>query len=355
MESNTVQVSEITQESGDKTDDSFYHMPVLEDVDHPLVPQMNNEYIMREIKKGVKDVELFTYTLDNPKYSVRLIGEAGTGKNEIIKHVANECNWPVVRVSAGGHTTYEQLIGSFQPVGEGEQVEQGVNRYQAVQKTAQRIYETEGVEMSDAILAAENNVPEGNKFTFRYGILAQAFRYGWMGVVDEINGMDGENTMPLHQMMEKRDERELTILETGEVIEPHPNFRIVTTMNPPDYSGTNELNPAFKSRMFPIEFGYMDSRAEKAILKDQTEIVDNTSEFATEKLIELANNIRQQEQSGNEYRTKIGLRELFQVAELTEIMGIRKAVEQVFVATAEPTDKQGIEETIEGMKFDPNE
>lgn len=354
MNDNVMQVSDINEKSGEQTDEEFWNMPKLADVNHPLVPEANYEYLMREIN-GVTDMELVTFYLENPNYATLLIGEAGTGKNAILETIAAECNWPQVRVSAGGQTTYEQLIGGFQPVGQDQQVEQAMSRKEAVKRTANRISEGAQISLSAAFEQAEDHVPEGNQFEFQYGVLAQAFKHGWMAVVDEINGMEGENTMPLHQMTEERGKRSLTILETGEVFDPHPNFRLVGTMNPPDYAGTNEMNPAFKSRFFPVEFDYLEEDAEFAILQERTDIVENESEFAARNLISLANDIREQEQSGNDYMTKIGLREILQVAELTEIMDIRNAVETIFISTAEPEDKKGIEEAISTQKFDPNE
>ncbi len=341
MSEENFEIANIDQEAGESTDEEYYNMSVLEDVDHPLVPDANHEYLMREIN-GVTDLELVSFAMENPDFFTLLEGEAGVGKNHSIEHLAAETNWPRARVNFGVGTTYEKLVGRYVPAGEEDLVESAISRDEAIDRVAERVGDED---------KAKELLPEGSSFTWKDGILTRAVKYGWIFVADEINAADDDAIMPLNGLTEDRDSRYLTIEETSEVITPHPLFRFVATRNPEGYAGVGEMNDAFESRGWIIEYDYHDPRAEKEILKTRTPIVQNAGSGAMDGLVTLANDIRMQEQNGNEIMTKISTRDLIKAGTLTEIMDIRNAVKTVFLGIADPTDEQSIKELIETQKF----
>lgn len=350
------QVSNINRESGEFTDEKAVvegretHLPVLEDVGHPLVPENNYHYILREMEGDITDVELVSFIMEDPDFFLILEGEAGVGKNMSVSVLAEAANWPMTRVNFGIGTTYSDLVGRYAPVENGTTEEQTVDRTVAIARTADRL-EDDNLDREQAQEIASRVIPEGSAFEWKDGILTRAVKNGWIFVADEINAADESAIMPLNGLTEDRDTRYLTIEEKSEVITPHPRFRFVATQNPAGYAGVGELNDAFQSRGYVVEYDYLPTEAEFGILKERTGIVQNESEKAASALIQFANDIRRQEQSGNDYLTKISTRELIKVGKLTEIMGIREAINIVFTGVAYEEDKDAIREDLRSRKF----
>jgi len=194
-------------------------------------------------------------------------------------------------------------------------------------------------------------LPQGSNFEWQDGLLTLAVKNGWMFIADEINAADEEAVMPLNGLTEDRDSRYLTIEEKSEVITPHPRFRMIATRNPLTYAGVSEMNAALESRSYVIEFDYHENKAIEDIIKKRTDIVENESEEALQSLVSLAQDIRRQEQSGNEIMSKVSTRDLLKVGRLTDIMDIRNATKTVLMGIADPTDKDSIRELVETQRF----
>lgn len=352
----------ITQESGGEVKEKATYeiaqgieidlnIPKLQDVNHPLVPETNNDYKIREIN-GVKDLELLSFVIQDPDYFAMLEGEAGVGKNMAIKTIAGASNWPMIRVNFSVGTTYQSLVGRYAPVESDDTEEETIERAKAVRQTALRMYEEEeSLSIEKAMEMASYSIPQGSSFRWVDGLLTRAVRNGWMFVADEINAADEEAVMPLNGLTEDRDSRYLTIEEKSEVIEPHPRFRFVATRNPITYAGVSEMNAALESRAYVVQFDYHENGAIEEILKDNTNILENESEKALKQLVSLAQDIRRMEQEGNQFVTKISTRSLLKVGRLTDIMDIRDATKTVFLGEADPTDRQSLREMIETQKF----
>jgi len=352
----------IDKESGEQTDEYAQfnigagnsidlHLPKLEDVGHPMVPEDKGNYRLREIN-GTTDLELLSYVVNDPDYFAMLEGEAGVGKNMSIDVLCANANWPRVRVNFGVGTTYQNLVGRYAPAGDEDTVDQAVSRDEAVQTTAERIQANN--ELPDDNLAyqrAKDVLPESGTFVWQDGILTQAVKNGWMFVADEINAADTEAILPLNGVTENQDDRYLTIEEKSEVITPDSRFKFIATRNPVTYSGVSEMNSALESRSYVIQYDYHDSKALQEIISDNSNIVQNESQEALESLVQLAQDIRQQEQSGNSVVTSISSRSLIKVGRLTDIMDIREAVKTVFLGLADPTDEQSIKEMVETQRF----
>jgi len=356
------QTQEITEESGEPTGNNAtfdlgagmvidLEVPELEDVGHPLVPDQNQDYMMREIN-GTQDLKLLSYVIDDPDFFAMLEGEAGVGKNMAVKTIASAANWPMVRVNFGVGTTYQNLVGRYAPVDNDDTTEEALERSEAVRKTAQRMFEeNESMTMDKAVELASRSLPQGSSFRWVDGLLTRAVKNGWMFIADEINAADEEAVMPLNGLTEDRDSRYLTIEEKSEVIEPHPRFRMIATRNPITYAGVSEMNAALESRSYVIEFDYHESEAIEDIIKNRTNIVENESEKALSSLVSLAQDIRRQEQSGNEIISKVSTRDLIKVGRLTDIMDVREATKTVLLGIADPTDRDSIRELVETQKF----
>lgn len=359
MTNENYQIHSIEQESGKPTGeqasvnlggyDVDLHVPKLEDVDHPQVPEVDGEYIARELN-GKTDLEVLSYAINDPDFFAMLEGEAGTGKNLSIEKVLSLANWPRVRVNFSISSSYESLVGRFAPVESTDIEEDTFERAEVIENVGNRLAKTQS-KVANPQEVAESAIPDASTFRWVDGLLTKAVKYGWAFVADEINAGEADALMPLNGLTEDRNSRYLTIEEKGEVIEPHERFRFLATRNPVGYAGTADMNSALESRAYIIQYDYHEAEALEEIIKNKTDIENNTDSSSIGSLVNLAQAIRQQEQKGTQYVTKISTRDLIKVGRLTDIMPIREATKTVFLGVADATDKGAIRDEIKATNF----
>lgn len=165
----------------------------------------------------------------NNKFPVLLVGETGTGKTSVVRHIARQTNNAFVRVNHNGGTSVEDIVGRY-------------------------------------IIA------EGGKTKWVDGILIEAMKNGYFYHADEINACSPEILFAYHSLLD--DDGYVVLVEKDmEVVTPHPNFRFFAGMNPPgDYAGTKELNKALISRFVVIDVDFPAPEIEYKILTQRTGI-----------------------------------------------------------------------------------
>lgn len=107
---------------------------------------------------------------------------------------------------------------------------------------------------------------------WRDGILPSAMRAGHWLILDEIDTTPAGIAMVLQQVLEAA--QVLTLAANyGEVVKPHPCFRLWATANTLGhgddsglYAGTNVLNEATLDRFLVIQFGYLGKDAEARVV-----------------------------------------------------------------------------------------
>lgn len=163
---------------------------------------------------------------------VLLIGETGVGKTSAVKQLAHLRQQPYIRVNMTGFTVPDDLIGT-----------------KSVRATK-----------------------HGNETYYEHGIITNAMQRGAILVIDEINATTPDCLFILHGLLD--EDRQIT-LPNGDVIHPHPNFRVFATCNP-DYEGTKSMNKAFLDR-FPIiiTVDTLPADEEKELLQKRTGINEN--------------------------------------------------------------------------------
>jgi cobaltochelatase CobS len=220
-----------------------FTVPILPG-DH--VPEQDADYLLEE------DVsrKLLISLKENEK--VLLVGPTGLGKSTLIEQLAARLNWPVVRVAASGGITESDLLGEW--------------------------------------------TVRDRETVFNYGFLPRAMRMGAICLIDEIDGMEPSVAFAVHQLME--DQGKLVLLQNGgEVIRPHPNFRLIATANTLGhgdesglYTGTKVLNAAFLDRFSAVfKMSYLPPDLEARIVQQK---VPDSGESLTRKLVKIAGDVR---------------------------------------------------------------
>lgn len=191
--------------------------------DNPLLAKTNRNYVFnREV------LSAFINFLDKPYGdALYLQGPSGCGKTSILSQAASLLDWPILQLTLNGHFEVNDLIGHLTVI--------------------------------------------DDKVTFVHGPLARALKYGYILVLNEIDLADPAELAGLNDVLEGR--ALVVIQNDGEVIEPHPNFRLVVTANTNgsgDYRkfcGTKTLNSAFLDRFRFVQCSFIEAKEELKILE----------------------------------------------------------------------------------------
>ena len=195
-------------------------------------------YVERPVITGNTDLQEFSDAMDSGK-NVLLEGPTGSGKTSLGRKYCAVRKLPYKRISLNGGTTVEDLVGHY--------------------------------------------ILKDGESPWIDGILTRAVREGWVIAVDEINAASPEVLFVLNPLLD--DERVLILSsKDGEVLKPHPNFRIFATMNPADegYAGTHEMNFALKDRFHVALYINYNDKVEKKILRQmgcESELTQNIIDF----------------------------------------------------------------------------
>lgn len=209
-----------------------------EHVDPNFIPK---EIVFEDNKKIVEQVAVaISY-----KMPVLLIGETGTGKTSLVRHLAFSTDNAFVRVNHNGGTTIEDIVGRWV-------------------------------------------INSKNQTEWIDGILIEAMKKGYWFLADEINAAGAEINFVYHSLLD--DDGRVILAEKGnEVVIPHPNFRFFGAMNPPtEYAGTKELNKALMSRFMVAHVDFPPPKVEQKILVNRTGI----DESVAERMVRFAGEVR---------------------------------------------------------------
>lgn len=276
-------------------------LEVLEDVNHPLVPDLDYEYLKRRLVGNFTDTEIVTEAMSDPDFATLLEGETGVGKGVLVKYICMKTNRPCIPVNFDEGITFDQLVGHYGP-------------------------------------------KEDGGFEWKKGFLQHAVEQGYVFLADELNGAPGDVTMALHGVTEDRGNRRLDLREKGEVVRPDDEFIFVGTMNPAHagYAGAKNLNDAFQTRFYTIEIDYMDEEAEVRHIMEKAG--ENITEREARRLVDLAGNLRSM--YPKEIDTPISTRELIKVAKMCGRLDLEDATKLIFGGIASPTDEDAVKKAV---------
>jgi cobaltochelatase CobS len=158
------------------------------------------------------------------------------------------------------------------------------------------------------------------------GILPLAMKKGYWLLLDEIDFADPSILSLLHPVLE--DNPCLLLKENdGEVIKPHPDFRIFGTANSigamqdkaGSYGGTNQMNEAFIDRWQVILVPNLTEREEIKVIKSKGEGIKSVW---AKRMVEFANKVRNNKLEGFEFSSdSFSTRRLISWAKKTALLG----------------------------------
>ena len=190
-------------------------LPICEEPNEYIpadLPYYGNKTLLEQIAVAV-----------NMNKPVLLSGETGTGKTSVLRHLAAKTNNGFRRLNLNGGTGTDELLGKF-------------------------MLNKEGTYWID-------------------GVLVEGMKKGYWVLLDEINAASAEVLFALHSLLD--DDGYIVLAEHGgEIVRPHPNFRMFASMNPShDYVGAREMNKALMSRFIVVKTDFPTEATESTILQ----------------------------------------------------------------------------------------
>lgn len=208
------------------------------------IPEVDHNYVFRTKALNA----LLLYLSEPLSDCLYLCGPSGCGKTSLILQVAARLKWGVEQLTLSGHTEAQDLIG-------------------------------------------HNTLQEG-RLVFVYGPLVRAMQQGRILILNEIDMMAPSDLTALNDVIEGRN---LTITaNNGEIISPHPFFRVVATANTKGigdrlgfYNGARMQNQAFLDRWRFVNVDYPSSQEEREVLSRKCQqlpsgIIDKLLQLAVE-------------------------------------------------------------------------
>jgi cobaltochelatase CobS len=202
-----------------------------------------------------------------------LCGPPGSGKTSVVLQLAALLNQPAVRVNLGGQPHVADLLG----------------------EKALTVEPASGQAVTE----------------WRDGPVTEAVRRGWWLILDEYTAMPPSVTLRLQGLLEVGGS--LVLAENGgEVVEPHPSFRLFATDNTTGrgddtglYQGTQAQNDANLDRFVVFACDYPPPAEEAAILVRKTGIPAKVARM----MVEVATLVRSGMQKSETFCT-LGTRRL---------------------------------------------
>ena len=212
---------------------------------HDLVPTLDEHYRFQPFLSHIIDSI-------NSHENTLLTGGAGVGKTTHVEQLAARTNQPLIRVNFNGETRLSDFLGK-----------------------------------THAINGSTKWID---------GILPMAMREGYWLLLDEIDFADPSVLSLLHPVLE---ENPCLVLKenAGEVLRPHPNFRIFATANSigamqdrsSNFTGTNHMNEAFLDRWQILMIPALSQKEELKIVKNK---VAGLKHQWAKKIVEFAHKVR---------------------------------------------------------------
>lgn len=281
------------------------------DSSNPFIPQTDANYVFR--KELLRECLAFLRDPGGDAYYIT--GPTGSGKTSGITEITGRLNWPVQQITANGRLEFIDLVGHHTLV--------------------------------------SPNPGETPVMQFMYGPLAVAMQQGHVLLINEVDLVDPAELAGLNDILEGRP---LVITQNGgEIIEPHPMFRVIVTGNSTGsgdpsglYQGVLHQNLAAMDRYRFSVVPYMAEQDEQNVLE---QVVPRLPENLRNSMIRIANDVRNlfmgENGSDGQLSITMSTRTLVRWAKMTlQFRGapnaIQYALDHALLNRASPEEKEAI-------------
>jgi cobaltochelatase CobS len=239
--------------------------------------------------------------VDNDR--ILLVGPTGAGKSSLVMQLAARLNWPLSRANLHGETSASDFLG-------------------------------------------QNKVRDGEVY-FEYGLLPQAMKNGSILVLEELDGADPGILFVIQGVLEEGGTLTLTD-NGGEVIVPHPRFRLVATANTLGtgdesglYAGTQVLNASHLDRWSVVyQVDYLPESEELKLVAAKAPMLAHTLADAVVKLAAAVRKAIAEEQLYITFST----RRVLAFARKIPVLGLDRALEATILNKLAKTDRAIVRE-----------
>ncbi|MBK3493956.1 MoxR family ATPase [Viridibacillus sp. YIM B01967] len=237
---------------------------------------------------------LLSISLQKP---VLLKGPAGSGKTKLAESVSAYFRQPMHSINCSVDLDAESLLG-FKTI---------------VQKDGETVIE------------------------FVEGPVVKAMKEGHLLYIDEINMAKAETLPILHSVLDYR--RMLTNPFTGEVIQAHPHFNVLSAINE-GYIGTAPMNEALKNRFISYSIPYLAGEQLRGLWE---QAFPDAPHALKELMYNLAEDLKLQVQHGLLSEEAASIRSLLDATELAQYI---EPIRAIRYAIAEKLDDVGERELV---------
>ena len=235
------------------------------------------------------------------KKPLLLIGPTGSGKTKLAEALAQSFELPMNSINCSVDLDAEALLGF---------------------KT---IVQQDGVSVIE----------------FVDGPVVDAMKHGHILYIDEINMAKPETLPILHSVLDYR--RTLTNPFTGEVIEAHPDFKVLAAINE-GYVGTTPMNEALKNRFVAARIDYLTGDALRQLLAESVDLEDERLDMMYNIAIELQKQVKE----GLLAEEIASIRSVLDALQLSAHMPIERALQYAIVEKIEdPLERDLVLQLIE--------
>ncbi|KAF4835326.1 Midasin [Colletotrichum siamense] len=278
-----------------------------------MTPVERSDYIITNyVERNLLNLVRATSTR---RFPILIQGPTSAGKTSMIEYLANFTGNKFVRINNHEHTDLQEYLGTY---------------------------------VSDS----------SGRLRFQEGLLVQAMRQGHWIVLDELNLAPTDVLEALNRLLD--DNRELLIPETQEVVQPHENFMLFATQNPPGlYGGRKVLSRAFRNRFLELHFDDIPEDELEYILQKRSV---NTAPSDCKRIVSVYKELSRLRQTSRLFEQKDSfatLRDLFRWAlrdaetrEQIAVNGFMLLAERVRIEE-ERTAVREVIESVFKVKIDP--